>query len=66
MHSIKIQDYDNLMDLMMKEIHTFDTQEEFLHNLGYKSATWIEGTFNFAFNSYDYTMFLLRWAHNNR
>lgn len=53
MHSISIQDNDKLLSLMMEETYkninkTSYTQEDFLHDIGYKSATWIEGTSRFA------------------
>lgn len=66
MHSISIQDNDKLLSLMMEETYkninkTSYTQEDFLHDIGYKSATWIEGTSRFALSPRDYTMFILRW-----
>jgi hypothetical protein len=34
----------------------------FLRNLGYKSAEWVPGTYQYSLSDEDYTWFILRWG----
>jgi len=37
--------------------------EMFLHSIGYKSAKWVPGTYQYSLSDADYTWFILRWGH---
>lgn len=68
MKKIRFTDYPELNELARdtddKRIPVISSIRRlmFLRNLGYKSAEWVPGTYQYSLSDADYTWFILRWG----
>ena len=68
MKKIRFTDYPELNELAHdtddKRIPVISSIRRlmFLRNLGYKSAEWVPGTYQYSLSDADYTWFILRWG----
>ena len=69
MKKIRFTDYPELEELAREygwsvsiPIRSSMQRVIFLRNLGYKSAEWVPGTYQYSLSDADYTWFILRWG----
>ena len=68
MKKIRFTDYPELEELARENdaisipIRSSMRRVIFLRNLGYKSAEWVPGTYQYSLSDADYTWFILRWG----
>lgn len=67
MKTIRLIDYPELNSLAWdfaakNKIGKVQSNVSFLRSIGYKSAEWVPGTFQYLLSDEEYTWFVLRWS----